>query len=101
MIYTFRRIIFIFLLSQLVAVNAFGESIDQNKAEVALAEARRLNQQALLEGTRWIIAIEHLSQAEELARNKRYPEAIKIANQAIHFFILGLEQKKQPLYEHR
>ena len=101
MIYTFKRIIFIFLLAQLVAVNAFGESIDKNKAEAALAEARRLNDQATIEGTRWTIAQEYLSKADELAGNKRYSEALELANQAIHFYILGLEQKKQPLYEHR
>lgn len=101
MISIFRRLTFIFLISQLTTISAYGQSDIQNRAESALAEARSLNEKARIGGARWIIAEEHLLAAEELVSNQLYSDGLETANKAIHFFTLGLEQKKEPLYEHR
>ena len=50
MISIFRRLTFIFLISQLTTISAYGQSDIQNRAQSALAEARSLNEKPVLKG---------------------------------------------------
>tara|TARA_E500000331_G_scaffold282854_3_gene276608 strand:+ start:3346 stop:3624 length:279 start_codon:yes stop_codon:yes gene_type:complete len=90
-----------FLVSQVLVINSYAQPDVQSRAKTALIEARTLNELATTEGTRWVIAKEHLMAAERLISSGNYQDALEMANKAIHFFILGLEQKKGPLYNHR
>lgn len=82
-------------------MSAFTQSDIQEDAKAALIEARGLNERAIREGAVWTIAKEHLSKAERFMNEGNHQGALAMANKAIRFLSLGLEQKKQPLYEHR
>jgi len=101
MISTVKYIAFIFAILQSFAISAFAQSNIQEDAKFALIEARNLNETAVLEGTQWIIAKEYLSRAEKSMSRGKYQNALNMANKAIHFLVLGLEQKEEQLHENQ
>ncbi len=85
---------------QLFLVAPYAHSATHNEASAILQKARALNKQASNEGSRWIVAIEHLHKSEELMVIADYIGSVKHAEKAIYFLNLGINQKQLPLYKH-
>ena len=97
----YALILILALLSQSFLIASYAHSATHTEASILLKKAQALNEQAASEGSRWIIAIEHLKKSKELMLTADYIGSVNHAEKAIYFLNLGINQKQLPLYQHK